>query len=48
MDMNVLRGLIAAISLLLFIGIVAWAWSSHQRERFEEASRLPFAERDEG
>jgi cytochrome c oxidase cbb3-type subunit 4 len=47
MDMNVLRGVVAAVSLLLFIGIVVWAWSKHQRDRFDEASRLPFAERDE-
>jgi cytochrome c oxidase cbb3-type subunit IV len=47
MDMNVLRGVVAAVSLLLFIGIVAWAWSKHQRERFDEAARLPFTERDQ-
>jgi cytochrome c oxidase cbb3-type subunit 4 len=47
MDINVLRGVIAALSLAIFVGIVLWAWSSRQRERFDEASRLPFVERDE-
>ena len=47
MDINVLRGIIAAVSLVVFLGIVIWAWSSRQRKRFDEASRLPFDERDE-
>ena len=46
MDINVLRGLIAVLSLVVFIGIVLWAWSGRQRKRFEEAARLPFEERD--
>ncbi len=45
--LNVLRGVIAALSLAIFVGIVLWAWSGRQRERFDEASRLPFVERDE-
>lgn len=47
MDINLLRGIITALSLLIFLGIVMWAWSGRQRERFEEASRLPFVERDD-
>jgi cytochrome c oxidase cbb3-type subunit 4 len=46
MDINTLRGLIAALSLALFAGIVAWAWSRSQRTRFDEASQIPFADRD--
>ena len=30
------------ISLLVFHGIVGWAWSRRNRERFDEAARLPF------
>jgi cytochrome c oxidase cbb3-type subunit 4 len=47
MDINVLRGIIAVVCLLIFLGIVMWAWSGHQRKRFEEAAQLPFVERDE-
>lgn len=47
MDINLLRGIITAVSLLIFLGIVMWAWSGRQRERFEEASRLPFVERED-
>ena len=46
MDINFLRGLITVLSLVVFVGIVLWAWSGRQRKRFEEASRLPFEERD--
>jgi cytochrome c oxidase cbb3-type subunit 4 len=46
MDINTLRGLVAALSLALFVGIVFWAWSRHQRSRFDEASQLPFNEKD--
>jgi cytochrome c oxidase cbb3-type subunit 4 len=31
-----------AIMLVVFIGIVAWAYSGKRRARFEEAARLPF------
>jgi len=27
--------------LILFVGIVAWAWSARRRKDFEEAARLP-------
>ncbi len=46
MDINTLRGIIAALSLAIFAGIVAWAWGRAQVTRFDEASRLPFVDRD--
>ena len=42
MDINTLRSVVTVISLLAFLGIVAWAWSRRNRERFDEAARLPF------
>jgi len=44
MDLNDLRTLITALSFVLFIGIVFWAYSSRQRSRFDEAANLPFAD----
>ena len=44
MDVNDLRILVTALSFVVFIGIVAWAWSSRQRARFDEAANLPFAD----
>lgn len=29
------------VLLVIFIGIVAWAWSSRRKKDFDEASRLP-------
>jgi cytochrome c oxidase cbb3-type subunit 4 len=28
--------------MLTFLGIVVWAWSRQNKERFEEAAQLPF------
>lgn len=47
MDINLFRGILAVMCLLAFLGIVAWAWSGRQRERFAEAANLPFAEPDD-
>lgn len=41
MDLNDLRGIVTVVSLLTFVGIVAWAWSKRNQARFEEAARLP-------
>jgi cytochrome c oxidase cbb3-type subunit 4 len=41
MDVNVLRGLITAVSLACFVGIVWWAYSPRNKARFEQDSRIP-------
>lgn len=43
-DINLMRTLVTVASFIAFIAIVAWAWSPKQRDRFEEAALLPFAE----
>lgn len=30
-----------AVLLIVFVGIVAWAWSSKRKQKFDEAARLP-------
>ena len=42
MDINLLRGLITALSLACFVGIVLWAYAPRNRTRHEEAGRIPF------
>lgn len=42
LDINALRSLATVVSFLLFIGIVAWAYSSRKRADFEQAAQLPF------
>jgi cytochrome c oxidase cbb3-type subunit 4 len=44
MDINVLRGLITLATMLSFLGICAWAYSSRNKSRFEEDARLPFTD----
>jgi cbb3-type cytochrome oxidase subunit 3 len=47
MGFGVIQGLLTLLLMVLFIGIVIWAYSGRQKKRFDEASMLPFAE-DEG
>jgi len=46
MDLNLVRGLITALSLVCFIGIVVWAYRPNRKSRFDEAANLPFADDD--
>lgn len=47
MDINDLRSLMTVLSLVTFLGIFAWAWSSCRKAAFDEAARLVFDEDDE-
>ena len=42
MDINDLRSIVTTVSLLVFIGIVVWAWSKRNKADFDEAAQLPF------
>ncbi len=42
MDINTIRIATTLLSFVLFIGIVAWAWSRRRTEDFNEAANLPF------
>ncbi len=44
MDVNDLRSAVTLLSLLLFGGIVVWAWAKRNRRRFDEAAQLPFVD----
>lgn len=46
MDVNDLRTIITSLGFLCFLGICAWAYSSHAKAGFEEAALLPFADDD--
>jgi cytochrome c oxidase cbb3-type subunit IV len=43
-SINIVRSVITAVSLLCFLGIVFWAYSSAARKGFDEAARLPLDE----
>jgi cytochrome c oxidase cbb3-type subunit 4 len=42
-----LSSIFTVLSFLLFLGIVAWAWSSRRRAEFAAAENAPFALPDE-
>jgi len=47
MDINVFRGVVTAVLMVLFIALVFWAFSKRRREDFEEAARLPLDENEQ-
>jgi cytochrome c oxidase cbb3-type subunit 4 len=42
-----ISGLVTAALLLAFLAIVAWAWSSKSRPRFDDAARLPLRDEED-
>jgi cytochrome c oxidase cbb3-type subunit 4 len=44
MDIGVFRGLLTAVLMLLFIGVVFWAYSRRRKDDFDQAARLPLDE----
>jgi len=38
---GLLRGVATLLAMLGFIGVCLWAYSRRQRQRFDEAARLP-------
>ena len=46
MDDSLIQSIWTVVVLVLFIGIVIWAWSGKRKQAFDEAARLPFDEED--
>lgn len=46
MDSGMVSGIVTAVFVVVFIGIVWWAYSRGNKQRFEDAGRLPFEEDD--
>jgi cytochrome c oxidase cbb3-type subunit 4 len=42
MDPSLAHSIWTVMMLLLFIGIVIWAWSGKRKQAFREAAHLPF------
>jgi cytochrome c oxidase cbb3-type subunit 4 len=45
-NMGVIRGVITALTMAVFVGIACWAYHRGNRERFEADALLPFSEDD--
>lgn len=46
MDINDVRSLVTVVSLVAFLGVVAWAYGSKRKARFEQAARSVLDEKD--
>jgi len=46
MDYSLMLSIWTIVVLVLFVGIVIWAWSGKRKQRFDEAANIPFTEDD--
>ncbi|HQN65895.1 MAG TPA: cbb3-type cytochrome c oxidase subunit 3 [Methylophilus sp.] len=44
MEINTLRAIVTTMGLIVFIGIIVWAWRRRNTADFKEAANLPFKE----
>jgi cytochrome c oxidase cbb3-type subunit 4 len=47
MDYSLILSIWTIVVMVLFIGIVLWAWSGKRKQRFDDAANIPFAEDEE-
>jgi cytochrome c oxidase cbb3-type subunit 4 len=47
MDSILVQSIWTVVVMVLFVGIVVWAWSGKRKQRFDEAANIPFNEDDE-
>ena len=47
MDYSLILSVWTIVVMVLFVGIVLWAWSGKRKQRFDEAANIPFTEDDE-
>ncbi len=44
--MGLIHGIWTLLLLLIFVGIVAWVWSSKRKQHFEQAAQIPLQDGD--
>ena len=44
MNFGLLLGIWTIIVMILFLGIVVWAWSKKRKKEFDDAAMIPFRE----
>ena len=42
MDINVLRSIVTVAALVVFVGILVWAYMPSRNAQFDDAAQLPF------
>lgn len=46
MDQGTLQGIGTILTMIAFLGVCWWAFSSHKKKDFEEAAQLPFSDEE--
>jgi len=46
MDSGTYHGLFTLVLMLCLIGVFFWSWSKRNKQRFDEAANLPFADEE--
>ncbi|HKK16566.1 MAG TPA: cbb3-type cytochrome c oxidase subunit 3 [Gammaproteobacteria bacterium] len=46
MNFGLLQGIYTIIVMIVFVGIVAWAWSGKRKKDFDDAAKIPFHDDD--
>ena len=44
MDFTLIDSILTVVVMVVFVGIVLWAWSGKRAQAFNEAANLPFTE----
>ena len=44
MDFTLIEAIWTVVVMVVFIGIVLWAWSGKRKQDFNEAANIPFTE----
>ncbi|HKU89466.1 MAG TPA: cbb3-type cytochrome c oxidase subunit 3 [Steroidobacteraceae bacterium] len=44
MDIGMFRGIVTGTLLVLFVWLIAWAWSKARKPAFDAAARVPLEE----
>lgn len=44
MDSGTYHGLFTLVLMLILVAIFFWSWSKHNKQRFDDAANLPFAD----
>ncbi len=44
MDYSLIQAVWTIVVMVVFVGIVIWAYSGKRRQRFEEAAQIPFSD----
>jgi len=47
MDINTIRGISTVLALIAFLGVVWWAYSGRQKNRFSNAANSLFSDEEE-